>query len=63
MTKQARKRLCIAERNVHALAHRVGQLEEEMAICLRWMRVQVERELENRSRLFDAARSTKPIPS
>lgn len=63
MTKQERDRLRIAEQNVQRLEQRVIQLEEEMLLCLKWMRVQAEIEAKKRDPLFVPGRSTEPTSS
>lgn len=45
-------RLRTAERSIKALEHRVIQLEEQMAVCLRWMRKQAELEVERRRVIY-----------
>ena len=43
MTKDEQTRLKNAETNVKRLEKRLIQLEEEMALCLKFMRVQAEK--------------------
>jgi hypothetical protein len=63
VTKQEKNQLRVALQDVQKLERRVSQLEEEMALCLRWMRVHAELEAKKRDPLFVPGRSTKPIPS
>jgi len=63
MTEDEKTRLRVAERNVRVLEQRLIRLEEEMALCLRWMRVQAELEAKKRDPLFVPGGSTKKSSS
>lgn len=59
MTDDEKTRIGIAERNVKALEKRLIQLEEEMFLCLKWMRIHAEIEAKKRDPLFIPGGSTK----
>ena len=44
MTDQEITRFAVAEENIRRLEKRVIELEDQVTICLRWMRVQAELE-------------------
>lgn len=52
-------RLVLAEQNVKTLEARVSRLEEEMALCLRWMRMQAEAEVKRRHPLYSSKDNAK----
>ena len=52
LTEHEKTRLKIAERNIKVLEQRLIRAEEELALCLKWMRVQAELEAKKKDPNF-----------